>query len=46
MMIVATTQKNSTYQQNLNKLLSTLTSNTEITYGFYNITYGKDNDKV
>jgi len=26
--------KNSTYQQNLNILLSTLTSNTDITYGF------------
>ncbi|XP_045828352.1 cysteine-rich receptor-like protein kinase 26 isoform X2 [Trifolium pratense] len=37
---------NSTYQHNLNKLLSTLTSNTEITYGFYNFTDGVDNDKV
>jgi len=38
--------KNSTYQQNLNTLLSTLTSNTEITYGFYNFSYGEDNNKV
>ncbi|RHN56350.1 putative Gnk2-like domain-containing protein [Medicago truncatula] len=38
--------KNSTYQQNLNTLLSTLTSNTEITYGFYNFSYGKGNNKV
>ena len=27
---------NSTYKANLNHLLSTLTSNTEIDYGFYN----------
>ncbi|AES98412.2 cysteine-rich receptor-kinase-like protein [Medicago truncatula] len=38
--------KNSTYQQNLNTLLSTLTSNTEITYGFYNFSFGEDNNKV
>lgn len=37
---------NSTYEHNLNTLLSTLTSNTEITYGFYNFTYGEDNNKV
>ena len=28
--------RNSTYKANLNHLLSTLTSNTEIDYGFYN----------
>jgi hypothetical protein len=37
---------NSTYQHNLNTVLTTLTSNTEITYGFYNFTYGIDNNKV
>ena len=37
---------NSTYKANLNHLLSTLTSNTEINYGFYNSSYGQDPDKV
>ncbi|KAK7280224.1 hypothetical protein RJT34_25286 [Clitoria ternatea] len=36
----------STYETNLNTLLSTLTSNTEIDYGFYNFTYGQNSDKV
>ncbi|GMY32380.1 putative receptor-like protein kinase At4g00960 [Fagus crenata] len=37
---------NSTYNANLNNLLSSLTSNTEIGYGFYNGYYGQDPDKV
>ena len=37
---------NSTYKANLNHLLSTLTSNTQIDYGFYNSSYGQDPDKV
>ncbi|KAK7280217.1 hypothetical protein RJT34_25279 [Clitoria ternatea] len=37
---------NSTYHTNLNTLLSTLSSNTEINYGFYNFSYGEDADKV
>ncbi|KAL8136713.1 hypothetical protein V2J09_002714 [Rumex salicifolius] len=37
---------NSTYQQNLNSLLSDISSNTSITYGFYNFSYGKDPDIV
>uniref|UniRef100_A0A7N2QZ43 Gnk2-homologous domain-containing protein n=1 Tax=Quercus lobata TaxID=97700 RepID=A0A7N2QZ43_QUELO len=37
---------NSTYKVNLNHLLSFLTSNTQIDYGFYNISYGQDPDKV
>ncbi|KAF3952075.1 hypothetical protein CMV_022334 [Castanea mollissima] len=37
---------NSTYKANLNHLLSILTSNTEIDYGFYNSSYGRDPDKV
>lgn len=37
---------NSTYDTNLNTVLSTLTSNTEIDYGFYNFTYGENTDKV
>ncbi|XP_050258390.1 cysteine-rich receptor-like protein kinase 29 isoform X14 [Quercus robur] len=36
----------STYKANLNHLLSTLTSNTEIDYGFYNSYYGQVPDKV
>ncbi|XP_028786256.1 uncharacterized protein LOC114742162 [Neltuma alba] len=31
---------NSTYQNNLNTLLSNLTSNKQIDYGFYNLSYG------
>ncbi|XP_020224175.1 putative receptor-like protein kinase At4g00960 [Cajanus cajan] len=37
---------NSTYHTNLNTLLSTLISNTEIDYGFYNFTNGENTDKV
>ncbi|KAJ7967622.1 Cysteine rich receptor like kinase [Quillaja saponaria] len=37
---------NSTYKANLNTLLSNLTSNTEIDYGFYNSSYGQNSDKV
>ncbi|RDX87686.1 Cysteine-rich receptor-like protein kinase 25, partial [Mucuna pruriens] len=37
---------NSTYQNNLNTLLSNLSSNTQIDYGFYNFTYGQDSDRV
>ncbi|XP_045786994.1 cysteine-rich receptor-like protein kinase 10 [Trifolium pratense] len=37
---------NSTYQNNLNILLSNLSSNTQINYGFYNFSYGQNNDKV
>uniref|UniRef100_A0A0R0I8D6 Gnk2-homologous domain-containing protein n=1 Tax=Glycine max TaxID=3847 RepID=A0A0R0I8D6_SOYBN len=37
---------NSTYHTNLNTLLSTLTSNTEIEYGFYNSSQGENTDKV
>ncbi|CAJ1977293.1 unnamed protein product [Sphenostylis stenocarpa] len=36
----------STYHTNLNTLLSTLTSNTQIDYGFYNFSYGQNSDKV
>ncbi|KAJ0024958.1 hypothetical protein Pint_07109 [Pistacia integerrima] len=37
---------NSSYQANLNHLLSSLTSNNEIDYGFYNASYGRNTDKV
>ncbi|KAJ7967623.1 Cysteine-rich receptor-kinase-like protein [Quillaja saponaria] len=37
---------NSTFKANLNTLLSNLTSNTEIDYGFYNSSYGQDSDKA
>ncbi|WVY99076.1 hypothetical protein V8G54_031227 [Vigna mungo] len=37
---------NSTYHNNLNTLLSTLSSHTEINYGFYNFSYGQNSDKV
>ncbi|KAL4288961.1 hypothetical protein AHAS_Ahas19G0338500 [Arachis hypogaea] len=37
---------NSTYSSNLNTLLSNLSSNKNIDYGFYNFSYGKDNDRV
>ena len=37
---------NSTYRANLNTLLSTLTSNTQIDYGFYNFSAGENTDKV
>lgn len=37
---------NSTYQTNLNTLLSNLTSDTKINYGFYNSSYGQNTDKV
>ena len=37
---------NSTYKANLNHLLSSLFSNTEIDYGFYNSSYGQNPDEV
>ncbi|XP_057442360.1 cysteine-rich receptor-like protein kinase 44 isoform X1 [Lotus japonicus] len=37
---------NSTYHNNLKTVLSTLSSNTEINYGFYNFSYGQGIDKV
>ena len=37
---------NSTYKTNLNTLLSNLTSNTQIDYGFYNFSHGQNSDKV
>jgi hypothetical protein len=37
---------NSTYERNLNHLLSSLSSNTEIDYGFYNFSYGQNSDQV
>ncbi|WVY97536.1 hypothetical protein V8G54_029687 [Vigna mungo] len=37
---------NSTYSTNLNTLLSTLSSNTEINYGFYNFSHGQNADRV
>jgi hypothetical protein len=36
----------STYEENLNHLLSSLSSNTKIDYGFYNSSYGQNSDKV
>jgi len=36
----------STYSTNLNTLLSTLSSNTQIKYGFYNFSYGQNTDTV
>ncbi|KAE9589331.1 hypothetical protein Lal_00000463 [Lupinus albus] len=37
---------NSNYHNNLNTLLSNLSTNTQIDYGFYNFSYGLGNDKV
>ncbi|KAL8136718.1 hypothetical protein V2J09_002719 [Rumex salicifolius] len=37
---------NSTYRQNLNTLLTNMYSDTKITSGFYNFSYGKDPDMV
>ncbi|TXG47186.1 hypothetical protein EZV62_026480 [Acer yangbiense] len=37
---------NSTYQRNLNTLLSSISSNSEINYGFYNFSTGQDPNKV
>ncbi|OMO76365.1 hypothetical protein CCACVL1_15717 [Corchorus capsularis] len=37
---------NSTYGNNLNHLLSTITSDTQINHGFYNLSYGQNPDKV
>ena len=37
---------NSTLRQNLNTLISTLSSNTQIDYGFYNFTAGEGTNKV
>ncbi|GAB4831002.1 hypothetical protein Ancab_005014 [Ancistrocladus abbreviatus] len=36
----------STYQNNLNTLLHSITSNTKINYGFYNFSAGQDPDQV
>ncbi|XP_057732254.1 cysteine-rich receptor-like protein kinase 29 [Arachis stenosperma] len=38
--------ENSAYHTNLNTLLSTLSSNTQIDYGFYNFSQGQGSDKV
>ncbi|KAK7343545.1 hypothetical protein VNO77_12355 [Canavalia gladiata] len=37
---------NGTYQNNLNTLLSSFSSHTEINYGFYNFSYGQNPDRV
>ncbi|TXG47290.1 hypothetical protein EZV62_026584 [Acer yangbiense] len=37
---------NSPYQANLNSLLSSISSNSEISYGFYNFSAGQGSDKV
>ncbi|KAJ8761465.1 hypothetical protein K2173_001598 [Erythroxylum novogranatense] len=37
---------NGTYHANLNYLLNSMYTNTNITYGFYNFSYGESNDKV
>ncbi|XP_029126511.1 cysteine-rich receptor-like protein kinase 10 isoform X2 [Cajanus cajan] len=37
---------NSTYGNNLNTLLTTLSSNKEIDYGFYNMSYGQEPNRV
>ena len=37
---------NSTYKANLNTLLTSLSSNNEIDYGFYNFSAGQNSDKV
>ncbi|KAI9385169.1 hypothetical protein POPTR_011G030212v4 [Populus trichocarpa] len=37
---------NSTYQENLNQLLTSIYTNTEINNGFYNFSYGQDADTV
>ncbi|KAI4298606.1 hypothetical protein L6164_032143 [Bauhinia variegata] len=37
---------NSTYQTNLNTLLSNLSSNTQVDYGFYNFSLGENSDQV
>ncbi|XP_060670231.1 cysteine-rich receptor-like protein kinase 10 [Ziziphus jujuba] len=37
---------NSTYQTNLNQLLSFLFSNTDNDYGFYNSSYGQNSDQI
>ncbi|RDX69762.1 Cysteine-rich receptor-like protein kinase 17, partial [Mucuna pruriens] len=37
---------NSTYHNNLNTLLSSFSSHTQINYGFYNFSYGEGIDKV
>ena len=44
--IVGNYTDNSTYEANLNTLLSSLSSNNEIDYGFYNFSYGQNSDKV
>uniref|UniRef100_A0A7N0TRI0 Gnk2-homologous domain-containing protein n=1 Tax=Kalanchoe fedtschenkoi TaxID=63787 RepID=A0A7N0TRI0_KALFE len=37
---------NTTYQKNLNRLLSSLSSNNDINYGFYNFSEGEVSDRV
>ncbi|GLT31292.1 hypothetical protein SLA2020_060380 [Shorea laevis] len=37
---------NSTYQTNLNRLFSSFTSNSENSYGFYNVSFGQTPDQV
>jgi len=37
---------NSTYETNLNTLLSTLISNTQINYGFYNFSFGENTNRI
>ncbi|XP_041028264.1 putative receptor-like protein kinase At4g00960 isoform X2 [Juglans microcarpa x Juglans regia] len=37
---------NSAYRKNVNTLLSTLSSNTKIDYGFYNFSLGENSDRV
>ncbi|XP_054787217.1 cysteine-rich receptor-like protein kinase 25 isoform X2 [Prosopis cineraria] len=44
--IFGTYAPNSTYQFNLNTLLSKLTSNPDVDYGFYNLSYGQSPNTV
>lgn len=37
---------NGSYHENLNRLLTSIYTNTQIDYGFYNFSYGNDPDKV
>ncbi|KAG7970130.1 hypothetical protein I3843_07G066100 [Carya illinoinensis] len=37
---------NSTYRANLNTVLASMSSNTKISYGFYNISVGENSDQV
>lgn len=38
--------KKSKYKANLDRVLSTISSNTKINYGFYTASYGRNNDKL